>query len=134
MKQHALLVTAAAFLAAACTHAPTRPTNRPQPETYHLLVRNNGWLDQDVYAYYLGHRYRLGMVSGYSSAVLKISRRDIQPSGQLQILVHPIGGGVDYLSPTVTLMEDQHPELSIDPGINSVSLSVMPNRDVEPYP
>lgn len=134
MKRCAVLVVAVAMLATACVRPSKTPTVSPQLSDFYLVVRNNGWLDEDVYVYYLGHRTRVGMVTGYSTASLFVRARYLQPSNQLQILVHPIGGGRDYLSDVVTLSDDQHPELSIDLDLNSVSLAVMPNRDVSDEP
>ena len=135
MKLHAVLVATAALCAtAACTRAPTSDHPTPRRGDTQLVVVNNGWPDAVIYAYYLGQRYRLGTVTGYSSAVLRVPERTIQPANQLQLLVRPIAGGPMYLSSTVTVVDDQHPELTIDPGTNSVFLSVKPGRFVSDHP
>ncbi len=91
------------------------------------MVMNTGWEDQVVYSYYLGHKYRLGIVTGLTTDVLRVPRGSIQVGNTLQLLVHPIGGSEDLLSDMVTLNEGQHPELTINPAPSSAFLSVMPD-------
>jgi hypothetical protein len=116
-----------AALALACAHGTPGTPSPDRAGLTRLVVTNNDFADQVIYAYYLGHRYRLGTVPGLSTAILYLRPQDIPPTNELQLLVHPIGGGQDYLSPVVTLMQGGHPELSIEPSTNNLFLSVMPD-------
>ncbi|HEY9426082.1 MAG TPA: hypothetical protein VIR34_02930 [Gemmatimonadaceae bacterium] len=129
MRKRALAkATLAATIALACWRQPSRTSNvHPSGEPVRLVVMNTGWEDQVVYSYYLGHKYRLGIVTGLTTDVLKVPRGSIQVGNTLQLLVHPIGGSEDLLSDMVTLNDGQHPELTISPATSSAFLSVMPD-------
>lgn len=131
MKWHSLLVVATVALA--CAHQPrSSSSGGTRAEYAELVVTNVGWPDQVVYSYYLGHRYRLGTITGLTTAVLRVPRTSIQVGNTLQLLVHPIGGTEDLLSDVVTLSDGLHPELTINPATNSAFLSVMPDRQGTP--
>jgi hypothetical protein len=129
MRKRALAKAAlAATISLACWRQPSGSTKvRPGGAPVRLVVMNTGWEDQVVYTYYLGHKYRLGIVTGLTTDVLRVPRGSIQVGNTLQLLVHPIGGNADLLSDMVTLNEGQHPELTINPATNSAFLSVMPD-------
>jgi hypothetical protein len=129
MRKRALAkATLAATIALACWRQPSRTSDvHPSGEPVRLVVMNTGWEDQVVYSYYLGHKYRLGIVTGLTTDVLRVPRGSIQVGNTLQLLVHPIGGSEDLLSDMVTLNEGQHPELTINPATSSAFLSVMPD-------
>ena len=112
----------------ACARQPSNSSQvHPRAEPVRLVVMNTGWPDQVVYSYYLGHKYRLGTVTGLTTGVLTVPRASLQVGNTLQLLVHPIGGTEDILSDMVTLSDGQHPELTINPATNSAFLSVMPD-------
>jgi len=120
--------TIAATIALACSRQPSRSSDiHPNSEPVRLVVMNSGWPDQVVYSYYLGHKYRLGVVTGLTTGVLRVPRGSLQVGNTLQLLVHPIGGTEDLLSDMVTLNDGQHPELTINPSTSSAFLSVMPD-------
>jgi len=129
MRKRALAkATLAATISLACWHHPARTSDvRASSSTVRLVVMNTGWEDQVVYSYYLGHKYRLGIVTGLTTGVLTVPRGSIQVGNTLQLLVHPIGGSEDLLSDMVTLNDGQHPELMINPATSSAFLSVMPD-------
>lgn len=118
----------AAAIALACARQPSKASDGyTHTEPVRLVVMNVGWPDQVVYSYYLGHKYRLGTVTGLTTGVLRVPRGSIQVGNTLQILVHPIGGTEDILSDMVTLNDGQHPELTINPATSSAFLAVMPD-------
>ncbi|HEY9449148.1 MAG TPA: hypothetical protein VIQ60_05315 [Gemmatimonadaceae bacterium] len=128
MKRTWARASIAATIALACSRQPSRSSDlHPNSEPVRLVVMNTGWLDQVVYSYYLGHKYRLGVVTGLTTGVLHVPRGSLQVGNTLQLLVHPIGGTEDLLSDMVTLNDGQHPELTISPATSSAFLSVMPD-------
>lgn len=128
MKRTWARATLAATIALACSRQPSKTSDvRPNGKPVRLVVMNTGWPDQVVYSYYLGHKYRLGTITGLTTGVLRVPRGTLQVGNTLQLLVHPIGGSEDLLSDMVTLNDGQHPELTINPATNSAFLSVMPD-------
>jgi hypothetical protein len=99
-----------------------------------LVVTNDGWLDQVIYTYYLGQKNRIGTITGFSTGVLRIPSRLLAPDNTVQLLVHPIGGDTDFITDVVTLGSDDHPELTINPSLNSAFLAVLPNRSPDDEP
>ena len=73
--------------------------------TVEVQVRNNNWHDLRVYALRNGRRYRLGTVTGLTSAVLRIPRH-LQPDVfGVQLLAVPIGARDRHVSPIVYVTE-----------------------------
>lgn len=57
-----------------------------------LRVRNQNFLDMNIYLFNSGSRYRLGTVTGNSTAVLTIPPSFVQAGAPLRFLADPIGG------------------------------------------
>jgi hypothetical protein len=109
MYSTARLLTMAAMgaMLAACTHRSPDTTAVPEnaaPGTIAkmsgesdstratLHVRNDMFNDCDIFAYKQGQRYRLGLVTGTSSADIVLPKYLIQPGAELVFIAHPIGG------------------------------------------
>jgi hypothetical protein len=110
-----------------CASTRQGSASRTHPGDVHLVVTNEGWADQVVYLYHLGQRFRIGIISGMSTAALRIPASLVPPDNTVQFLVHPIAGSEDQLTETVALGEDVHPVLTINPALKSTFLAVMPN-------
>jgi hypothetical protein len=125
-------VLAVGALILGCAPATRHSAPGLRTEDVQLVVTNDGWLDEAIYTYHLGQRYRVGTITGLSTGVLRIPARLVAPDNTIQFLVHPIGGTTDYLTDIVTLGSDDHPELTINPSLNSAFLAVLPNRSPDP--
>ena len=100
----------------ACQQYTPGDASAPRPPQYiALLVRNDGFLDANVYAALsTGQRgARLGMVTGHSAARLNVRLSDLQPGNVLVLRVHPIGGTHDWLSQSVIVTPPDYAELNL---------------------
>ncbi len=104
------LVVGSSFGAQAAA-AQEAETEKSQVETIQgdgsveVQVLNNNWHDVRVYALRNGQRYRLGTVTGLTSAVLRIPRY-LQPDlVGVQLLAVPIGARDRHVSPIVYVTE-----------------------------
>src|SRR3977135_2032185 len=80
-----------ALLSAGCHHGANAGSPDPQAATT-LKVRNQNFLDMDVFVLQQSQRIRLGMVGGLSTQVFTIPAYIVRSSPQLQFEFHPIGG------------------------------------------
>jgi hypothetical protein len=105
----------------ATMNASTAPPDRL--EERQIEVSNYNWSTAAVYAVRSGVRTRIGTVETGQTAVLRMpwSRMD----APLNVLVHLIGGGGDYVSPVVPQISDGRVALRVE---NSLSLSFLTVR------
>jgi len=92
-------------------------TAPPQPQRIDVVVRNDGFLDANVYAALPnGARgARLGMVTGNSSARLSMRVSDLLPGNVMVLRVHGIGARGDWLSQSVIVDPSDYAELMLFP-------------------
>jgi hypothetical protein len=96
-------------------------TTLPQPQRIEVIVRNDGFLDANVYAAQSnGARgARLGMVTGHSSARLSMRLSDLLPGNVMVLRVHGIGAQGDWLSQSVIVDPSEYAELTLFPDANN---------------
>ncbi len=93
-----------------------RGRNAPEPEEDTTVrVRNQSFLDHNIYVFNGGARVRLGTVSGNSTAVLRIPRSVVQPGALLRFLADPIGSNVTPVSDQVAVSPGDEVQLIIPP-------------------
>jgi hypothetical protein len=93
-----------------------RGKNAPAPQAATTIrVRNQSFLDHNIYVLNGGARSRLGTVSGNSSAVLRIPPSFVQPGGQLRFLADPIGSNRTPVSDQVVVSPGDEVQLTIPP-------------------
>ena len=107
----ALALLVGSSFGAQAAAAQEAETEKSQVETIkgdgsvEVQVLNNNWHDVRVYALRDGQRYRLGTVTGLTSAVLRIPRY-LQPDlVGVQLLAMPIGARDRHVSPIVYVTE-----------------------------
>jgi hypothetical protein len=105
---------ALALLSAACSHTARSGTPEPQAKTT-VRVRNQNFLDMDVFVLQGGQRIRLGMVAGLSTQVFTLPDYVLRGSQQLQFELHPIGGRANPRSETISVQPGDEVELTIPP-------------------
>jgi hypothetical protein len=110
----AAAIVAAAIAVSSC-HQYSEDTIAPAPQRIDLVVRNDGFLDANVYvALPNGQRgARLGTVTGFSSARLSIRPSDLHGGNVLVLRVHGIGSRGDWLSQAVILQPPDYAELAL---------------------
>lgn len=91
-----------------------------------LNVENNNWLDVHVYLVRNGDPFSLGTVSGPGERQLALPELATTPGAQVQILVLPIGGGDDYLSPTLLVNPGDVLHLTVENSLDLSSVTVAP--------
>jgi hypothetical protein len=109
-----------AALLLGCRGSHTQPTPLPQPVV--LVVRNQGFLDVNVYVMQSagGSGIRLTTVTGNSSATVKIPPSDLQLGYVLVVRLHAIGSRYWWDSPSVTMDAETiaHLDITSDPDGN----------------
>ena len=105
---------ALALLSVGCGHAVKSGPPEPQAPTT-LKVRNQNFLDTDVFVLREGQRIRLGMVAGLSSQVFTIPADIVRSSPQLRFELHPIGGRGNPRTETISVQPGDEVELTIPP-------------------
>ncbi len=112
----------AALLAAALATPPAlaacygRGRNAPaEQEAATVRVRNQSFLDHNVFVLQGGSRARLGTVTGNNTAVLRIPPTFVQPGVLLRFYADPIGGNATPVSDQLVVSPGDQVELIIPP-------------------
>src|SRR5262245_45099807 len=81
---------------------------------------------QDVTVYVIdnGIRYRLGMLTTAQTQRFKLPAGVSLTGRDLKVLVHPIGGGGDYMTENFVVNPGDEVRVSIKPALPQTSLSV----------
>ena len=80
-----------------------------------VRVRNQSFLDHNIYVLNGGARSRLGTVTGNSTRVLVIPPSFVQPGALLRFLADPIGSGVTPVSDQLVVSPGDEVQLIIPP-------------------
>ncbi|HEX9756150.1 MAG TPA: hypothetical protein VGA42_10615 [Gemmatimonadales bacterium] len=81
----------------------------------YVEVRNQAFLDMTIYLMRSGARYRLGTVSGNSTAVFEIPRNFVNPGLPIAFLADPIGSQVTPYSQEIPVSPGDTIVLTIPP-------------------
>lgn len=96
---HAVGLASTVFVFGACAaRAPSPFAESTREEEIRVEVRNDNYLDVTVYVMRDGMSYRLGDVTGSSSATLEIPPSQVLAALGIRLLVNPIGSRGAYLS------------------------------------
>jgi len=114
-------------LPAAASAQSTTPTQSTTPDMY-VVATNNGYLDAHVYAVQGGQVQSLGMVTGLSSAKLKLPRTMVEWGGDVQLLVDPIGSAEGYLSSPIPVTRGDEVALTIQNNLDLSTVSLKASR------
>ena len=132
LKTLALTLAAVISVAACATTARTAGTGT---EIYHgqderavVKVENRNWSDVTVYAITGGLRQRLGTVSSMGRASFRVPPHLLTGSRDLRLLIDPIGGGQEYLSPAVQVYGGQEVAFMVQNQISLSSIGVFNRR------
>jgi hypothetical protein len=93
---------------AGCASGGTAPgTARESGPRPVVVVRNDNWLDVNVYAVRGSSRFRLGTVRGNGTATLPLPPTLTGDAGGIRLLVDPIGSRGSYLTESIAVGPDQ---------------------------
>jgi hypothetical protein len=110
--------------ALASTAAPVRALELGPPGLQ-VMVKNDGAFDVVVYAYRGGFRVRVGLVYAHSQELVTVPLAMRAP-GRVQLMLHPVGGGPDFLADEVTIRDgEEHAELHVTPVLEQSMVSVV---------
>ena len=133
----ATLSLALAVLVGSSVGAQAASANEVKPEQSHVeaiendgtvevRVSNNNWHDIRVYALRNGVRHRLGTVTSFTSAVIRIPKY-LQPDIYgVTLLAVPIGARGGHVSPTVHVTEGDRLLWRLENNLNLSSLVLLP--------
>lgn len=93
-----------------------------------LSVTNDNWLDVHVYIVRDGEPFSLGVVTGPGKRVLDMPSLSTTPGARVQILVLPIGGVANYLSPAVTVNPGDVVHLNVENSLPLSTVTVEPKQ------
>ncbi len=125
------LVLSGVVLAGACAtgRAAAAPEDQPDalaapasPAVVH--ISNENWQDIDVFVVRPGAKQRLGMVTSMGAMVFKLSSEMLAGTSGVRLLISPIGGGGEYITPEIPLIEGQTLDLEVENSIGMSSYSV----------
>lgn len=132
----ALLAAALATLAPSAVWARTVPSMaaadstaapaKVKREVPTLQVENNNWMDVHVYLVRDGDPMSLGMVTGPGTTQFKLPMMATLAGSDVQLLVLPIGGFDDYLSPMLTVNPGDQVDLTVQNSLPLSSVIVSP--------
>jgi hypothetical protein len=84
-------------------------------------VRNDNWLDMNIYLVRNGNQERLGTVGSFGRGTFRLDASRLQ-SGDVRLKADPIGSNVIYVSPVLIVNPGQTVRLHV---MNSLSLSTV---------
>ena len=118
-----LAIGATLPLAGACTHAAQAAGDVAPSTAIGLRVRNDNFLDMDVYAVSEGLATRLGTVTGNSrhNFVLDASRADGQ---DFRIVATPVGGNGRASTGNITVSPGQLIDFTIGSTLRNSSVAI----------
>ncbi len=93
-----------------------------------VRVENRNWADVVVYAVRSGRKQRLGMVTSMSMSRFRIPEAMVVGTGDLQLLVDPIGSSNGYLSAPVQVGPGQDIAFNVQNYLPMSTISVWERR------
>jgi len=126
LKSHGEIAFTALLLAASLSSCSALRRSGPAPNEPDTIVEveNHGFPDVVMYAVAAGDPYRLGMVTGSSSAKFKLPPR-FTSVGSVQLLARPIAGRA-YLLPAVSVSPGDLILVSLENSAAQSHVSVAP--------
>lgn len=122
--RNGFMALGAALLLGACSTTPKGRAGIAPASDYSLSVTNHNWLDVSVFVVRGGTRFRVGDVTGNSSARLKIPGRLVE-AGVVQLLVDPVGSNEYYLTGPIMVTSEEGVELTVAPAMRMSTYAVL---------
>lgn len=111
------VVLAAVAVSGSACRGNTEETEaaEPAPPTW-LLIRNQAFLDMNVFAYRSSQRVRLGTVNGNSNAKILIPANFLFGTTTLRFQADPIGGRRQPITQEISVSPGDEIEMTIPPS------------------
>lgn len=128
----AVAVMAVAVFSGACAPATGVGSGSYAPEELFpgrkappvVRVTNNNWSTMTVYAVQGTSRFRLGMVTSMSTAVLRIPASILASASGLRLLADPIGGSETFQTPAIHVSPGDEVQLDLQNHLPISSYSI----------
>ena len=125
-----LAVVAAAWVGGCATGKTAVPAGEEQdalaapapPAIVH--VSNQNWQDIDLFVVRPGAKLRLGVVTSMGTMDFRLPSAIMSGVPSLQLIVSPIGGGRDYITPEISLGRGQTLDLEIENNLRMTSYAI----------
>jgi hypothetical protein len=98
-----------------------------------VVVQNNGYYDQHVYAVQGGQRRTIGLVTGLTTQTVPLPRAMVESQDDIQVLALPIAGGTTYLSQVLMVSPGDQVNVMLHTDATYSSTTVR-RQDVEEEP
>ncbi len=95
----------------------------PEANTW-VHASNQNWQDIDLFLVRPGLKVRLGMVTSMGSMSFRIPKSVMDGSAGVRLLVSPIGGGNEYMTPEIALNPGEVVQLEVENELRLSSYSV----------
>ena len=119
-----MCATIAGVATAACSSSQSRPrTWIADPRRIPVTVRNDNWLDADVYVFRFGSRFRIGVAPGLETTVLRLPQNLIH-DGTVRLLIDPVGSPATYTSDQIVVGPGQRIEFTVRANITMSDYAV----------
>ncbi len=120
-----ILLTGACATGRAAAAPEDQPDALAAPDAPAMVhINNQNWQDIDVFLVRPGMKLRLGLVSSMGTLAFKLSENVLQGSAGVRLLISPIGGGGDYVTPEIPLSQGQTLELQVENNLRLSSFDV----------
>jgi len=126
----ALALAAAAWAGGCATGKTAVPAGEEQdalaapagPTIVH--VSNQNWQDVDLFVVRPGAKLRLGMVTSMGTMDFRLPSTIMSGVPSLRVIVSPIGGGRDYITPEISLNQGQTLDLEVENNLRLTSYAI----------
>ena len=110
---HLTVLLGLSLALAGCASRRSAPTNTTTQEETLLVVKNDSYLDHNIYLLNGLQRIRMGTARGLSTTRLTIPRQYVFGVSALQFLADPIGGNVTPVSERINVSPGDEVQLVI---------------------
>ena len=110
---HLTVLLGLSLALAGCASRRSDPTNTTAQEETLLVVKNDSYLDHNIYLLNGLQRIRMGTARGLSTTRLTIPRQYVFGVSALQFLADPIGGNVTPVSERINVSPGDEVQLVI---------------------
>lgn len=124
MRFRSLAICAAAAGLVACARHSNDPASLQQGQAL-LVVKNDLWLDANVFALRGASRQRIGTVSGFKTDTIPLRLTIVAGGGPVRLLAEPVGLNSRHVSEPIQVAAGEVVEFTIRDPLNLSSVIVL---------
>lgn len=128
MSSRKSLALAAALMVGACAPAVQQSAGNHSNPQATVAVRNDNWLDVNVYLVRGAQRVRLGSVPSMSNAEFRIPQQYVLGVSDVTFQADPLGSSETYTSPPIQVYDGARVQLKIENQMRLSSFAVFSTR------